>query len=252
MPYKTITYKKECSVGVVTINPAEKEEGQISCLADEFSELYGEITSDNELRAIIIAGFGEQPFSIMESSSKPTSNTKKMLSLTESLAKLDQPVIACIMGNAIGQRLEIALACDLRICSDSAHFAMNHITYGDIPWDGGTQRLSRLVGRAKAMEMIFTGDIIDAYEAHRTGLVHRVVPEVELLEKAMDMARELTTKSSISIRYAKEAINKGMDFTLEQGLRLEADLYFLLHTTKDRNEGIRAFQEKRTPRFEGK
>ena len=172
--------------------------------------------------------------------------------LFKSIVDLIIPSIAAINGDAIGIGLELALACDLRICTETAHFAMNHIMYGGIPWDGGTQRLSRIVGRGKAMEMILTGEVIDAQEAHSIGLVHRVIPDDEILTVVMDTAREIASKGPIAVRYAKEAIRKGMDLTLEQGLRLEADLYFLLHTTSDRTEGIKAFQEKRSPRFEGR
>jgi enoyl-CoA hydratase/carnithine racemase len=121
-----------------------------------------------------------------------------------------------------------------------------------IPSDGGTQRLARLVGRGKTLEMILTGEVIDAQEALRIGLVHRVVPKKDLTEVAMKMAQEMASKGPIALRYTKEAVYKGMDMTLEQGLRLEADLYLLIHTTKDRTEGIQAFREKRKPKFEGK
>ena len=144
------------------------------------------------------------------------------------------------------------LACDIRIATNISHFGLLHIEKGLIPWDGGTQRLSRVIGQAKAMEMILTGELIDTQEAYRIGLVNKVVSSEDLMKVAADMAREMASKGPIALRYAKEAIRKGMDLTLEQGLRLEADLYFLLHTTKDRTEGIRAFQEKRSPQFEGR
>ena len=121
-----------------------------------------------------------------------------------------------------------------------------------IPWDGGTQRLSRLVGKGKAMEMILTGDMIDAQEALRIGLVNKIVRSQELLEVVMDMAHEMASKAPLALRYAKETVNKGMDLNLEQGLRLEADLYLLLHTTQDRTKGIKAFQERQEVQFEGR
>ena len=129
---------------------------------------------------------------------------------------------------------------------------MSQISHNEIPFDGGTQRLPRLVGRTKAMEMILTGLKIDSEEAKAIGLVNQVVPAEELMPSALKMAEDLAAKGPIALRYAKEAVLKGMDMTLEQGLRLEADLYFLLHTTQDRQEGITAFREKRPPEFEGK
>jgi len=168
------------------------------------------------------------------------------------VSQLEQPAIAAINGDAFGEGLELALACDLRICAEHARLAMPQIQYGKIPWDGGTQRLSRLVGRGKALELILTGDMVDAQEAYRIGLVNQVIPYTQLMETAMDVARKIASRAPIALKYAKEAVHKGMDMTLEQGLRLEADLYLLLQTTRDRKEGIRAFQEKRTPQFEGR
>ena len=121
-----------------------------------------------------------------------------------------------------------------------------------MPWDGATQRLQRIVGITKAMEMILIGEPIDSREALRIGLLHKVVKGKELMPVVKNMANTLSLQSPLALKMAKEAINKGMDLTLEQGLQLEADLYFLLHTTEDRTEGIRAFQEKRTPEFKGK
>jgi enoyl-CoA hydratase/carnithine racemase len=161
-------------------------------------------------------------------------------------------VIAAINGDATGQGLELALACDIRVATEASHFGLPHIKKGLIPWDGGTQRLSRLVGSGKTLEMILTGEMIDAQEALRIGLVNKVVPREELMKAVTGLAQEMASKGPIALRYAKEAIHKGMDLTLEQGLRLEADLYLLLHTTKDRSEGIKAFREKKVPRFEGR
>jgi enoyl-CoA hydratase/carnithine racemase len=161
-------------------------------------------------------------------------------------------VIAAISGDAIGQGLELALACDIRIASEASRFGLPQIESGVIPWDGGTQRLSRLVGKGKALEMILTGEMIEAQEALRIGLVHKVLPKKDLTEVTMKMAQEMASKGPIALRYTKEAIYKGMDMTLEQGLHLEADLYLLIHTSKDRTEGIQAFREKKKPQFEGR
>ena len=128
---------------------------------------------------------------------------------------------------------------------------MPQVAQGELPWDGGTQRLSRLVGKAKALEMILLGESIDASEAYRIGLVHKVFSSDMLMDTVQGIARKIARQSPVSLAYAKEAVNKGMDLTLAQGLRLEADLYFLLHNTRDRIEGIEAFREKRRPDFKG-
>jgi enoyl-CoA hydratase/carnithine racemase len=173
-------------------------------------------------------------------------------SIAEPIAKLDKPVIAAMRGNVLGQGLELVLACDIRIAEEKSRFGFPHIRAGLIPWDGGTQRFSRVVGKGKALEMILTGEIIDVQEAYRIGLVNTVTPSGQLMTIVIKMAQEMASKGPIALRYTKEAIYKGMDLTLEQGLRLEADLYLLLHTTQDRTEGIQAFQEKKIPKFEGR
>jgi len=168
------------------------------------------------------------------------------------VASLNCPVIAAVNGDAIGIGLELALACDIRIAADIARFSLPGIGRGLMPSDGATQRLPRLLGRARAMEMMLSGQVIAADEALRIGLVSRVVPAKDVLNAALEMGREMAGKASWALRYCKEAVYKGLDMTLSQGLQLEGDLYFLLHTTEDRTEGVNAFREKRKPEFKGK
>jgi enoyl-CoA hydratase/carnithine racemase len=156
-----------------------------------------------------------------------------------------------ITGNAVGLGLELALACDICVAAETARFGLPQIKEGLLPRDGGTQRLPRTIGKGKTLEMILTGEDIDAQEANRVGLVSLLVPAGEVQATVMKMAHDMASKSPISLRYCKEAINKGMELTLEQGLRLEADLYYLMHTTRDREEGIKAFREKRKAEFKG-
>jgi enoyl-CoA hydratase/carnithine racemase len=257
MVYQTLNYQKKESVGTISILGPLDNQVKLVRLSDELTELCDVIAWDEEIRAVIVAGVEEISFSMRKGSSGAASkaNEEEALqfsSIAEPIAKLDKPVVAAINGNVIGQGLELALACDIKIAAEASRFGLPHIREGLIPWDGGTQRLSRLIGRGKALEMILTGEMIDFQEAYRIGLVNKIVPSEELMATAMNMAREMASKGSIALRYAKEAIYKGMDLTLEQGLRLEADLYLLLHTTRDRTEGIQAFREKKTPKFEGK
>jgi len=256
MSYKTMTVQRQGYVMVISINrPADVE--KMVELSNELAGLCKEITWDEEVRVVIIAGVNENSFSmkmdfINRVSWANQEGGTKFLTLSESIAQLDRPVIAAINGDAIGQGLELALACDIRIASDTSYFGFPQIKAGLIPWDGGTQRLLRLVGRGKASEMILTGEVINAQEALRMGLVNKIVPPDKLMTASMDMGKEMGARGPIASRYAKEAIYKGMDMTLEQGLHLEADLYLLIHTTNDRSEGIKAFQEKRSPHFKGK
>lgn len=255
MPYQMLTYQKSDSFGIINIDESVDDQMKLIRLSDELAEICTEITLDEGIRVVVLAGAKENSFFTEIKSIGMLINKEdglKCFTLSEAIAKLDKPVVAAINGDAIGQGLELALACDIRIASETSRFGLPQIKSGLIPWDGGTQRLSRLVGRGKALEMILTGEMIDAQEALRIGLVNKVVPKEDLMEVTMKMAQEMASKGPIALRYTKEAIYKGMDMTLEQGLRLEADLYLLIHTSKDRTEGIQAFREKRAPKFEGK
>jgi enoyl-CoA hydratase/carnithine racemase len=257
MQYQTVSLQKVDHVMVVNLNDIVIARPGIARLSDELTEICAEIAWDEEVRVIVITGSGEKSFSLGTGLNRTVSGCNqeeeiKFFSIAEPIARMDRPVIATIRGDAFGQGLEMALACDIRIAAETSRFGLPQINAGLIPWDGGTQRLPRLVGREKAIEMILTGETIDAKEAYRVGLVNKVVPPEKLMSTVMSMAREMASKSSIALRYTKEAVYQGMDLTLEQGLRLEADLYLLIHTTKDRTEGIKAFREKRVPKFEGK
>jgi enoyl-CoA hydratase len=255
MRYEALSCQIENQVMIINLPAIANYHTKITQLTDELSDVCTAVASEKEVRAIIInweqdefpagtelAGFG--------SVSGEYETTP--LSLTAAVVKLEIPVIASINGYAIGQALELVLACDIRIASETSYFGMPHIQTGMIPWDGGTQRLSRLVGKGKAIELILTGEMINAQEAHRIGLVNRIVEAKELLSVVNTMAHAVAAKGPIALRYAKEAVLQGLDMTLEQGLRLEADLYFILHTTKDRTEGIKAFQKKRKAKYKGK
>lgn len=171
--------------------------------------------------------------------------------LVKALSEIPQPVIAAIDGDAIGLGLEAVLACDIRIASERSRFGLPQIQEGTLPCFGGTQRLVRTVGKGPALEMLLTGEPIDAAEAQRIGLVNTVVPVADLKSAVHTMATTMSAKGPISLQYVKEAVCGGMELTLDQGLWLEADLYFLLHTTRDRSEGVRAFREKRKAQFQG-
>lgn len=217
-------------------------------MAQEWESVCLQIGQDDDVYSVVVTGTGEA-FCV---GSEPEVGPAGRFAPARSLAGIYRPVIAAINGDAIGEGLEIALACDIRIASDKAHFALPQVSRGLIPTDGGTQRLARIVGRAKAMELLFTAETIDAEEALAIGLVNRVVPAAGLMKDVEAMVQKLNSQAPLALRFAKEAVNKGLDMTLAQGLRLEGDLYFLLQTTVDRTEGITAFLEKRPPRFQGR
>ena len=257
MPYKTIIYDKKEHVVWLTLNRPKVGNAVNLELANELVDACRAINQDDEVRAVIISGVGETFCSgcdLTEFRSAPAHGLKNANAASLSstaVAGLNCSVIAAVNGDALGAGLELALSCDIRICSENAHFGFPETSYGLIPGGGGTQRLPRIVGKGKAMEMVITADPIDAAETYRVGLVSKVVPRQKLSTEAEEIARKLCLRGPIAVRYAKEAVNKGVDMTLAQGLRLEADLSFLLQSTKDRAEGIKAFLEKRKPTFKG-
>jgi enoyl-CoA hydratase/carnithine racemase len=167
------------------------------------------------------------------------------------IGALTRPVLAVVNGDAVAEGCELALACDLRIAVSGARFSLPQISEGRLPCHGATQRLPRIIGRMRAMEMLLTGRLMTAREALDIGLVSRVAARPQLATVIENEVESLRGKGAVALRLAKDAVVKGLDLTLEQGIRLEQDLYVLLQTTADRQEGIRAFLEKRKPRFRG-
>lgn len=252
MTDKAVVFQKMDAVGILMLYRPRANNAINQQVTEELADICHQINTDETTKVAIVTSAGQKAFSIGTDMNKQKRKRARLLSVAEPVAALKCPSIAAINGDAIGQGLELALACDIRIAVNKARFALPHIASGLIPWDGATQRLLRVVGITKAMEMVLTGATIDAQEALRIGLVSQVVPPDELIPVAKNMAQTMASQSPLALSFAKEAINKGMDLTLEQGLRLEADLYFLLHTTEDRTEGIKAFLEKRPPQFKGK
>jgi enoyl-CoA hydratase len=248
--------KKE-SVATITLCRSKVKNTIDTRMSAELKDVQIDIQRDKSVKVAIITAEGQNVFCAGTDLEEfyTFENRAERIALFSVASIIDAfncPTIAAINGDALGQGLELALACDLRMCSQKATLGMPQIKVGEMPWDGGTQRLARLVGKAKALELILLGETIDAEEARRIGLVQRITPPDELMTAVMDLARKMAAKSPVSLAYVREAIHKGMDLTLDQGLRLEADLYYLIHTTEDRTEGITAFREKRRPQFKGK
>lgn len=244
-----LTYGK--SDHVVAIELASPEDGPAASeMAREFADLCEQIAWDNDARVVLVSYDGTGHLGV------PADNLHSSVAIPPSFAEtagsLKQPVIAAVRGDGIGPGLELALACDIRIGTEGACFGLPAVREGLVPCSGGTQRLPRLIGQGKALEMILTGEKIDAGEALRIGLINRIVASGELTSAATKLAAEIALKSPLAVAYVKEALHKGMDLTLEQGMRMELDLYLLLFTTGDRVEGIGAFKEKRMPQFEGR
>ena len=221
-------------------------------MALELAELAEAANRDDAVRVVVLSGRGSAFSSGWEAVRVRSSDQLQSLRAAASIARIEKPVIAAINGDAVGQGLELALAADLRIAARGARFGLPHLSKGAMPWDGGTQRLPRIVGRAKALELLLTGEIIDAEEARRIGLVSQTVEPEELKALVDRVATQIAGAAPIAARYAKEAVTAGTDIPLADGMRLEADLSILLHATRDRAEGIRSFFERRPPRFRGR
>jgi enoyl-CoA hydratase len=257
MRYPALRYEKIGHSLVVYSAGLLDDQGSTAQVSGELEDLCREIRDEEDIHVVILTGSSPDSFSMEVDPNVSRYEItdgfgSRFWQLAEWIAMLDRPVIAAINGDATGQGLEMVMACDVRIATKTSHFGMSHVKAGVIPWDGGTQRLSRVVGKANALELILTGKVIDAAEAFRMGLVNQVVCGETLMPVAMAMGEEIASKGPIALRYVKEAVQKGLDMTLDQGLRLETDLYLALHTTRDRTEGIRAFKEKRKPRFQGR
>jgi enoyl-CoA hydratase/carnithine racemase len=233
---------------LLTVDGTGKKNAAGTLLAAELCAACEEINFDTSVRAVIITGSAGKAFC----TGLPGTAKSASYSLAEPVASLNCPVIAAVNGDATGIGLELALACDIRIAACSAKFSLPYIEKDLLPSDGATQRLPRLVGRSKAIELMLTGGVLTAEDACNIGLVNRVTADEELMAVVLNMGRDMADKAALSLKYCKEAVLKGLDMTLDQGLRLEGDLYFLLHTTEDRTEGITSYKEKRKPHFKGK
>ena len=245
--------QKSNHIAGITLNRPDEKNAINLQMAQEMDEICRQINADNDIYVVIITGSGNDfcGGNERQKSSRGDGELAQKYNLAASVAGIEKPVIAAVNGDALGEGLELALACDVRIAAQNAHFGFPEVTSGLMPTNGGTQRLPRIVGKGKALELILTGEIIDAAEALEIGLVTKVLPRESLTNEVEALAKTMAGKAPISLRYIKEAINKGLDLTMEQGLQLEADLYFLLHTTGGRTEGIKAFQQKRPPDFKG-
>jgi enoyl-CoA hydratase/carnithine racemase len=216
-------------------------------LAQELCAAAAEIELDDRVVVVVIAAAGPSFCLGVEGEG----GWERGLDWVEAIGRLTRPVVAAIQGDALAEGLELALACDLRVASERARFALPQLADGRLPSHGGTQRLPRIIGRMRALDMLLTGRAIGAVEAEQIGLVSRLARRAGLTRAVGALIDGLKSKGPVALRYGKEAVLKGPDMTLDQGIRLEEDLYVLLQTTGDRQEGISAFLRKRRPVFRG-
>ncbi len=257
MNYQTLLLSVSSNIATITINRPDKLNALNAQAKVELKTLFSELKTDSSIDIVILTGSGEKAFvagtdikelTVLNSESGKEFSSKGQ-EVFDLIANLGKPVIAAVNGYALGGGCELALACHIRIASENAKFGQPEVSLGIIPGYGGTQRLARLIGRGRAMELILTGNQIDAQEALRFGLVNRVVPQADLLATATSMAQLIASKGQIAIRMALKAVNMTAETTLSDGQKLEASLFGVCCDTADFKEGTTAFLEKRKPAF---
>ncbi len=260
MTYENILLEKKNGIAYVTVNRLKVLNALNMVTMEELGTAFLDIRNDSSIRVAILTGAGEKAFvagaDIGELAQRDPVSGKEfahrgqaVLDLIENLGK---PVIACINGFALGGGCELALACTMRLASENAKFGQPEVKLGILPGYGGTQRLPRLVGKGLAMQMVLAGETITAQEAHRIGLVNEVVAAAELIPRAEAIAAKIIANAPLAVQYAMEAVNKGMEMTLADGLYLEATLFGVCCSTEDMKEGTTAFLEKRAAAFKGR
>lgn len=255
--YENLLVVVEDGVATITVHRPDKLNALDTATLKELDQAFGEAGAEEAVRVVILTGSGPKAFvagaDIAELSELgPVTAREHALfgqAILNRIEHLEKPVIAAVNGFALGGGCELAMACTLRIASAKARFGQPEAKLGLIPGFGGTQRLTRLVGKGRALEMILTGEMIDAAEAHRIGLVNRVVPPEEVLATAVALARAIQERGPVAVRYSLIAVNRGAEVPLPEAQRIEADLFGVIAATEDCREGTRAFLEKREPRF---
>lgn len=254
MAFETIITEKRGNVGLITLNRPDAMNALNDALAKELTVALRDFEADGQIGCIVITG-SERAFAAgadikeMQPRTYIEASGEDFVAIWDEVPRCRKPLIAAVAGYALGGGCELAMMCDFIIAADTAKFGQPEITLGVIPGIGGTQRLPRFVGKAKAMEMCLTGRTMDAEEAERAGLVSRIVPANDLMDEVMKTAEKIAGFSKPTVMFAKEAINRAYEGTLAEGTRFERRVFYSLFATEDQKEGMQAFIEKRSPNF---
>jgi enoyl-CoA hydratase len=254
MAYETILVETRGPVGLITLNRPKALNALNSQMIAELNQALAAFEADPEIAVLVLTG-SERAFAAgadvkeMEALDFMAAYQSDFIGSWQEVARVRKPIIAAVAGYALGGGCELAMMCDIIIAAESAKFGQPEINLGTIPGAGGTQRLTRAVGKAKAMEMVLTGRMMDAEEAERASLVARVVPTTDLLDDALKLAETIAEKSQPMVALAKEAVNVAYETTLAEGIRFERRVFYATFASEDRREGMQAFVEKRTPNF---
>lgn len=256
MEFTNLLLKKDNKIGILSINRPEALNALNTAVLDELDKAIDMINKDDEIYVLILTGEGRAFVAGADIKEMKDMNSmaardfaEKGMRIFRKIELMEKPVIAAVNGFALGGGCELCMCCDIRIASENAKFGQPEVGLGITPGFAGTQRLPRLVGLGKAKELVFTGVTIDANEALRIGLVNKVVAADKLMEEAMEMANTIVKKSQLAVRYAKTAINRGIETDIETGMAIEKDLFGLCFATEDQKEGMLAFLEKRQPDY---
>ncbi|MBX9974728.1 enoyl-CoA hydratase/isomerase family protein [Cytobacillus firmus] len=258
MDFNNILVREEDGIGFIIINRPELRNALNIDTLLEIESALDVLRDDKNIRVIIFTGAGEKSFAAGADISQLNKRTMidalnpNMTATYRKIEDYEKPTIAALNGFALGGGLELALACDIRVASLNAKVGLPEVGLGIMPGAGGTQRLSRIIGKGKAMELILTGDVINAAEAERLNLISKAVPQEELMDTAKEYARRIRLKGPLALRMAKAAVNRGADMEMETALYLEKLAQTILIGSEDKLEGTQAFLEKRTPQFKGK
>ncbi len=258
MNYESLVVGTEGALGMIALNRPEALNALNTKMVTELISALNEFEADEEVRCVVIYG-SERAFSAGADIKEMADMTAVQMAMTghffplwDKIGRYPKPIVGALSGFVLGGGLELAMSCDVLIASETTQFGQPEIDIGVMPGGGGTQRLTRAVGKYKAMEMVLTGKRIGAEEAKTLGLVSRVVPKETYLSEAKKVAGEIAAKSPVAVRLAKMAVNKAFEMGLGDGLDFERELFYLLFASEDKAEGMKAFMEKRKPEFRGK
>lgn len=248
----TVTYEIQGNIAIVRLNRPDKLNALNMELVWDFVQVFNELEKNKDVKVVIITGNGRAFCAGADVNEMLNMSIEEVTRvghapMWERLRTFRKPVIAALNGLTVGGGLELAMSCDIIIAAESAMLGQPEINLGIIPGAGGTQRLTRTVGKYKGMEMVLTGKLITSWEAYRRGLVVKVVPDEALLDEAIRLAKDIASKSGFAVEMGKEAVNKALETTLQQGLDIERRNFYLTLASEDGKEGMRAFVEKRKP-----
>jgi enoyl-CoA hydratase len=254
MAYETILVESRGPIGIITLNRPKALNALNAQVVAELEQALTSFDATPDIAAIVLTG-SERAFAAgadikeMQDKDFMAAYQGDFIGPWQQVSQHRKPMIAAVAGYALGGGCELAMMCDIIVAADNAKFGQPEINLGTIPGAGGTQRLTRAIGKSKAMEMVLTGRMMDAAEAERSNLVARVVPVADLLDEALRLATTIAEKSQPIVAMAKEAVNAAYEVTLAEGIRVERRLFYATFATEDRKEGMQAFVEKRTPNF---